>query len=134
MRVDIWTDGSCYPNPGPAGWAAILVSGDYRKELSGHLPDSTNIRAEITAAIEAVKSLKEKSVRAVIHTDSAYVKLAIEGMDRPRANLDLLAELKLAMVGHIVSVEWVRGHTGDLNNERCDQLAKEARLQKEMTT
>lgn len=93
----------------------------------GHLPDSTNIRAEITAAIEALRTLKSRSVRVAIHTDSAYVKLALEGMERPRTNLDLLAELAAVTVGHVVTVEWVRGHTGDPNNERADALAKQAR-------
>ena len=129
-RIDIWTDGSCQPNPGPGGWAAILTSDNHRKELYGRLDQSTNIRAEITAAIQALRALQGGPHQVLIHTDSEYVKRAIEGMKKPKANFDLLEELERVEGEHEISVEWVRGHTGDPNNERCDQLAVLARQTK----
>ena len=128
MRVDIWTDGSCWPNPGPGGWAAILESGEHRKEMSGPLPETTNIRAELTAVINALGALRGGPYRVIIHTDSQYVCGAIDGMQNPKANLDLLEELERAETGHLITADWLRGHTGNANNERCDQLALEARL------
>ncbi len=124
MQIEIWTDGSCQPNPGPGGWAVVMMSGAYRKELHGGLPQTTNIRAELTAAIEALKSLRDGPHEVIFHTDSEYVRGAVEGMKKPKANMDLLKEFSALVARHSCSVKWVRGHTGDRNNERCDYLAK----------
>ena len=124
MRVDIWTDGSCSPNPGNGGWAAILESDERRKEIMGSLSETTNIRAEITAAIMALKALKDGPHEVLFHTDSDYVRGAIEGMKKAKANLDLIAEIDELKSHHQVTVIWTKGHANDKNNNRCDALAK----------
>ena len=126
MRIDIYTDGSASPNDGTGvgGWAAILIAGDHRKEIYGRLLVATNNIAELTAAIEGLKSLKGNHHHVVIHTDSQYVMLAIQGIKHPTANFELLREFHSLKQRHIVEGSWIRGHTGQIENERCDQLAR----------
>lgn len=128
MIVHIWTDGSCWPNPGPGGWAAVLEAGSARKELSGSQHQSTNIRCELIAAIEALKALKGGPHEVIFHTDSEYVCRAIEGMKKPKANFDLIEEFSALKSRHTVKSHWIKGHAGNLNNERCDTLAMQARV------
>lgn len=136
-QVDIFTDGACKGNPGPGGWAAILRSGGHEKELVGGEPDTTNNRMEMTAVLRGLQALKEPCT-VTIHTDSRYV---IDGMTqwifgwqkrgwvnaakKPVANEDLWRELIAAVGPHKVSWEWVKGHSGHPENERCDTLASE---------
>ncbi|MBW8268104.1 ribonuclease HI [Caldovatus aquaticus] len=137
--VEVWTDGGCSPNPGPGGWAAILVSGPHRKELSGAEPHSTNNRMELTAAIAALEALKGPC-RVVLHTDSEYLRNGITrwvkdwlrngwrtASRQPVANRELWQRLLDAAARHEVAWRWVRGHAGDPMNERADRLATEAR-------
>ena len=138
--VEIWTDGGCKPNPGPGGWAAILRYGDAEKELSGGEAETTNNRMELTAAAEALEALK-KPCRVVLNTDSQYVRNGItrwvQGWVRnnwknsakdPVANYALWQRLLAAAKPHEIDWRWVRGHAGDVMNERADKLATEARL------
>ncbi|WP_448581506.1 ribonuclease HI [Thermaurantiacus sp.] len=137
-RVDIATDGACRGNPGPGGWAAILVAGSREKILTGHAPSTTNNRMELTAALEALRALtKPADVR--LETDSRYL---VEGMTRwlpawqrngwrtadrkPVANIDLWQALAEAAAPHRIRWEWVRGHAGHPLNERADALANAA--------
>ena len=138
-QVEIWTDGGCRPNPGPGGWAAILRFRGVEKELSGRDPATTNNRMELTAAAAALEALKRPS-KVVVHTDSEYVKNGITrwmtawvrknwrgaGGD-PVKNMDLWQRLLAAEKPHDVEWKWVRGHGGDVMNERADQLATAAR-------
>ena len=137
--VEIWTDGGCKPNPGPGGWAAVLRYGGHERELSGADPATTNNRMELTAAAEALSSLK-RPCRVVLHTDSEYVRNGItrwhQGWVRrrwrnaagdPVANMDLWQRLLAAAAAHEVDWRWVRGHAGDPMNERADRLATAAR-------
>ena len=137
--VEIWTDGGCKPNPGPGGWAAVLRFGAAERELSGAEPRTTNNQMELTAAIMALEALR-RPCRVVVHTDSEYVR---NGMERwvkgwvrnswrnaakaPVANMELWQRLLAAAKPHEVEWRWVRGHAGDLMNERADRLATEAR-------
>ena len=136
---EIWTDGGCKPNPGPGGWAAVLRYGGHERELSGADPATTNNRMELTAATEALSSLK-RPCRVVLHTDSEYVRNGItrwhQGWVRrrwrnaagdPVANMDLWQRLLAAAAAHEVDWRWVRGHAGDPMNERADRLATAAR-------
>lgn len=139
--VNIWTDGSCLGNPGPGGWAAVLArvlsSGQRRRELSGGATETTNNRMEITAAIEALTFLK-RSYRVQLHTDSELIvkTMTIWLPSRLRndwgsvANVDLWRKLHTISQDH--DVEWlhVRSHAGDSNNERCDELAKAAAMER----
>ncbi|PZW40838.1 ribonuclease HI [Humitalea rosea] len=137
--VEIWTDGGCKPNPGPGGWAAVLRSGTVVKELSGYHPATTNNRMELTAAAEALEALK-KPCRVVLHTDSEYVRNGItrwiQGWVRnnwrnaakaPVANYEMWQRLLAAAKPHQIEWKWVRGHNGDVMNERADVLATVAR-------
>lgn len=134
-KVRIWTDGSCWPNPGgKGGWAAVLVHDGTgsSKELSGHIPASTNNRAELTALIEALRALK-RPCHVFWTTDSEYAISCLNVKSpkqwRKAANKDLIQKLvgMIDTVGHVVVPEWVKGHDGHPENERCDQLALEAR-------
>lgn len=137
--VEIWTDGGSKPNPGPGGWAAILRFGEVERELSGYDAATTNNRMELTAAIMALEALK-RPCRVVLHTDSEYVRNGISrwinGWVRnnwrnaakdPVANMELWQRLLAAAKPHEVDWRWVRGHAGDVMNERADKLATAAR-------
>jgi ribonuclease HI len=138
FAVQIFTDGACSGNPGPGGWGAVLRSGDSEKELSGGEPDTTNNRMELMAAISALEALK-RPCRVELYTDSNYVKDGItrwihnwrrngwRTADRkPVKNADLWQRLDLLMGTHEVDWRWVRGHAGHVENERADQLARDA--------
>jgi len=128
-EVTIYTDGACVPNPGPGGWACILVFGKHRKELSGYVPaPTTNNRCEMGAVIEAFRSLKKPcNVRLV--ADSMVCVYTLESRNKKpkkRKNPDLVEKMLQALGRHELTMEYVRGHTGHPENERCDQLAGEA--------
>lgn len=137
-KVIIYTDGGCDPNPGPGGWAAILLDGKTSRELSGADPQTTNNRMELTAAIQALKALDTPS-EVMLFTDSQYLQRGIEewmpgwlrrnwrGTNGPVANQDLWKELLAAAKPHKVAWRWLRGHNGDLHNTRADALVHQAR-------
>jgi ribonuclease HI len=137
--VEVWTDGGCKPNPGPGGWAAILRFRGSEKELSGAEAATTNNRMELTAASAALEALK-RPCRVVLHTDSEYVKNGItrwhtgwvrknwrSSTGDPVKNMDLWKRLLAAAAQHKIEWRWVRGHAGDVMNERADALATAAR-------
>ncbi len=139
-RVEVWTDGGCKPNPGPGGWAALLRFGEVERELSGNALQTTNNRMELTAAAEALEALSRPCV-VMLHTDSEYVRNGVtrwstgwvrrnwrNASGDPVANMDLWRRVLDAARRHEVSWRWVRGHSGDENNERVDKLATAARL------
>ncbi|MBV9989698.1 MAG: ribonuclease HI [Alphaproteobacteria bacterium] len=136
--MDIFTDGACSGNPGPGGWGAILRAGAHEKELSGGEKLTTNNRMEMTAAIEALKSLK-KSSAVTIHTDSRYLmdgatqwmrKWKANGWKtsdkKPVKNDDLWRALEAAAAPHAVEWRWVKGHSDHVENARADALARGA--------
>lgn len=122
-KIEIWTDGSCVPNPGVGGWAAILKCNGQRKEISGRLPQSTSSRSELTAVIESLKAVKGVGHEITIYTDSTYTRLAIQGIKKAKVNQDLLEEITTLKNRHQVTVELVPAHNGVHENERCDELA-----------
>ena len=136
-RVIVHTDRACSGNPGPGGWGAILEFNGRTKELSGGVPDTTNNRMELTAAIEALRALKSPC-RVEIHTDSEYLQNGITkwihgwrkngwktAARKPVKNADLWQALAELIAKHQVSWHWVRGHSGHDLNERADELARE---------
>jgi ribonuclease HI len=136
--VDIYTDGACRGNPGPGGWAAILMSRGQERELSGADAATTNNRMEMLAVINALRALKRR-VRARVYTDSQYVRLGMtewlagwkargwRTADRKAVrNQDLWQQLDELATGHDLEWHWVKGHSGVPGNERCDQLANAA--------
>jgi ribonuclease HI len=135
-NVVIYTDGACSGNPGAGGWGAVLRCGDTEREISGGEAHSTNNRMEMMAAIEALNALKEPC-KVDIYTDSQYVKNGItewvknwqrngwkNAKKEPVKNADLWQALLAAVTPHDVSWHWVRGHNGDVGNERADTLAR----------
>lgn len=146
-RVDIYTDGACSGNPGPGGWAAILVSGGKEKELSGKANPTTNNRMELTAAIEGLKALK-RPCRVRLYSDSAYLVNAFTNgwlekwqknnwqtsKKEPVENRDLWETL--LELSKIHEIEWhkVKGHGDNEYNNRCDRLAVGARTNAQENT
>ena len=136
--IEIHTDGACLGNPGPGGWAALLRYNAHERELAGGEPDSTNNRMELTAAIMGLEALSEPC-QVMLQTDSQYVRQGITewlpnwirrgwktaGGD-PVKNRDLWERLHAAAGRHRVEWRWVKGHNGDPDNERVDQLARSA--------
>lgn len=134
--VKLFTDGACSGNPGPGGWGAILRFGEHEKELSGGEKNTTNNRMELTAVIEGLLALKTPCI-VELTTDSRYVA---DGIDKgwaqswkkngwrkadkkPALNPDLWDELLRLAEIHTLKINWIKGHAGHIENERCDQLA-----------
>jgi ribonuclease HI len=138
-KVRMYTDGSCKGNPGPGGWAAILICGEHEKRFSGSENNTTNNRMELKAIIEGMRALK-RPVKLEVVTDSQYVSKAInEGwLDRwqkkgwktagktPVKNQDLWEELLRLMQKHMVEFVWTKGHANDELNNEVDALAQKA--------
>jgi ribonuclease HI len=135
--VKAYTDGACSGNPGPGGWGVVLQFGDHERELKGGEGDTTNNRMELTAAIEALKALKEPC-HVALTTDSTYVKDGITkwlanwkrngwktAAKKPVKNQDLWQQLEDCVAQHTVEWLWVKGHSGHPENERADTLANE---------
>lgn len=142
--IHIYTDGACSPNPGNGGWAAVLLAPDidnYRKEISGAEANTTNNRMELKATIEALRALKY-SCTVQLYTDSKYIQNAfnqnwldkwqrngwVSSTRKPVANQDLWQELVKLTKFHIVTWHWVKGHSTNEENNRCDELAVQARI------
>ena len=136
--VEIYTDGACSGNPGPGGWGAVLRYQGVEKELLGGERETTNNRMEMLAAIHALEAIK-RPVRAIIHTDSTYLRDGITkwiyawkergwktAAKKSVKNVDLWQRLEAAMAPHEVEWLWVKGHAGHPENERADALARKA--------
>jgi len=137
-NVRLITDGSCLGNPGPGGWACILRYGQHKREMYGCEPQTTNNRMELTAAIEGLRTLKERCQVEII-TDSEYVKNGITtwihgwkrknwitSAKKPVVNRDLWEELDRLVSGHQAVWVWTKGHASHEDNNRCDELAQRA--------
>ena len=136
--VVMYTDGACSGNPGPGGWGTVMMSGRHRKEISGGERETTNNRMEMMAIIAGAEALK-RGCSVDIYTDSTYVmKGMTEWLDgwkkrgwrtaskQPVKNVDLWQRLERALDRHEVTWHWVRGHSGIPENERADELARNA--------
>ena len=136
-KIIVYTDGACSPNPGPGGWAAILRAGNHEKVLSGGEKRTTNNRMELTAALEALLTIKTSSQIEIV-TDSEYLQRGItewlpgwkkrnwQRKGGALANIDLWQALDAAISRHTVTWRWVRGHAGHAFNQRADELARQA--------
>ncbi|MEG0251774.1 MAG: ribonuclease HI [Christensenellaceae bacterium] len=136
-EVSIYCDGACSNNPGPGGWACVLIYKGNQKEFSGFFPETTNNRMELMAAIRGLMALKERC-RANVYTDSAYIHNAFEkgwiiswqnngwktAARKPVENQDLWKQLVNLSKGHVVKWYKVKGHSNDKFNNLCDELAK----------
>jgi ribonuclease HI len=138
-HVTLYTDGGCINNPGPGGYGVVLIYDSHRKELSGGFRKTTNNRMEIFAAIAGLEALKEPC-HVTLFSDSQYLVHAIQkgwarkwrangwrrSTKEKAINPDLWERLLKLCEIHDVQFQWVRGHAGHPENERCDQLAKGA--------
>ncbi|MEG1973266.1 MAG: ribonuclease HI [Oscillospiraceae bacterium] len=135
-KVTVYTDGSCKFNPGPGGWAAVLLYGENQKEISGGCLDTTNNKMELTAVIMALESLKEPC-QVEVFSDSKYVVDSVtkrwvyswqkndwrKSDKSPALNSELWKKLLPLLEKHEVKFNWVKGHAENALNERCDELA-----------
>jgi ribonuclease HI len=134
--VEIFTDGACRGNPGPGGYGAILKYGEVTKEISGCHKNTTNNRMELTAVIEALRQLKRPS-KVRVFSDSNYIikgmtewlprwirRKWINSQKQPVLNRDLWENLMKISRPHDIEWVWIKGHMGQKENERCDELAR----------
>ena len=137
-KVEIFTDGACRGNPGPGGYGSIIRTRDQQNEISGSAKNTTNNIMELTAAVVALKQLKEPC-EVVLTSDSQYLvkgmtqwikrwvkKGGLTAAKQPVKNKDIWLELNKLNKIHKISWKWVRGHQGHVENERCDLLANMA--------
>ncbi len=137
-ELTIYADGACSGNPGPGGWAAVLIYNGHEKELSGGERATTNNRMELTAVIQALSCLKEPCIVSV-YTDSQYITRAMnegwlkkwkaDGFTKKGGlkNAEMWRQLDALLQIHKVTFHWVKGHADDPYNERCDRLAVQER-------
>jgi len=136
--VDIYTDGACSGNPGPGGWGVVLLYLGHRRELSGGEAQTTNNRMEMMAVIAALEALK-RPCRMTIHTDSVYVMKGVTEWlpqwkkrnwltadKKPVKNVELWQRLEHLLAPHEARWRWVKGHSGVPENDRADELARQA--------
>ncbi len=136
-RVQLYTDGACSGNPGPGGWGVLMLWNDHEKELSEGEFETTNNRMELMAAIMGLEALK-RGVAVDLYTDSTYVRDGITkwihnwkkngwrtAAKKPVKNEDLWKRLDAALAPHDVEWHWVKGHAGNPENERADELARQ---------
>lgn len=137
-QITIYTDGAARGNPGPGGYGIVLMSGDYRKEISAGYKHTTNNRMELLAVIVALETLKIPGSDVTIYTDSKYVADAVtkgwvydwvKKRFKDKKNPDLWLRFLEIYKKHIVKFVWVKGHANNPLNERCDELAVAASMQ-----
>jgi ribonuclease HI len=143
--VILYTDGGALGNPGPGGFGAVLIYRGHRRELSGGFRLTTNNRMEIMAAIAGLRALRGRCI-VTVYTDSQYLANAMtrgwakrwraSGWKRNKTdralNPDLWQQLLDLCDRHAVTFSWVRGHAGTVENERCDQLSRQAALEPDL--
>ena len=138
FTIELYTDGAAKGNPGPGGYGVVLISGSYRKELSGGFSLTTNNRMELLAVIVGLEALKVPGSQVTVYSDSTYVVNAIEkgwlhkwqasGFKKVK-NVDLWLRFLNVWPKYCVRFVWIKGHAGHLENERCDALAVAAASQ-----
>ena len=135
MSVEIYTDGAAKGNPGNGGYGVVLLSGKHRKEISQGFKLTTNNRMELLAVIIGLESLKKEGESVIIYSDSKYVVDAVEkkwvfGWEKKnfnkKKNPDLWIRFLKIYRQHSVTFKWVKGHSNNIENDRCDLLAVEA--------
>lgn len=132
MQVVMFTDGAAKGNPGPGGYGTVLLFGPYRKELSEGFRHTTNNRMELLAVIKGLEALKKDGLDVLVYSDSKYVVDSVtkgwiwgwvKSGFKGKKNEDLWRRYLQAAKPHKVRFQWVKGHAGNPENERCDQLA-----------
>ena len=135
MSIKIYTDGAAKGNPGRGGYGIVLISGKHRKEVSQGFEKTTNNRMELLAVIVALESIKKPNAQVVVYSDSKYVVNAVEKKwlfswfnndFKKRKNPDLWRRFLVVYKKHQVKFIWVKGHSNNIENNRCDVLAVSA--------
>ena len=131
-QIIIYTDGAAKGNPGPGGFGVVMISGPHRKEISAGFAHTTNNRMELYSVIVALESIKKTGSDVIIYSDSKYVVDAVEqnwifgwqkkGFNKVK-NPDLWIRFIKIYNQHRIRFVWIKGHAGNIENERCDQLA-----------
>lgn len=138
--IEVYTDGACSGNPGPGGWGTIIIHQGIETEISGFEANTTNNRMELTAVIEGLSALKETSLPVTLYTDSQYIVNAnnqhwldnwqikgwINASKKPVANRDLWEQIISLNAKYHPTYIWVKGHSSNAYNNRCDALAVQA--------
>ena len=141
MKIKIYTDGACSGNPGPGGYGAVLLFKNHRKEIFGGFRKTTNNRMELLAVILSLEAIKTSGIPIVLYSDSSYVVNAVEKgwlfdwenkAFKKIKNPDLWKRFLVVFRKHSVSFVWVKGHDGNVENERCDKLAVLAYQKKQL--
>ena len=141
MKINIYTDGSAKGNPGKGGFGVILIAGKHYKEISQGFRNTTNNRMELLAVIVGLEHLKNNDSEVVVYSDSKYVVDSVEKKwvfqwekkhFKGKKNIDLWKRFLTIYKKHKVSLNWVKGHAGHPENERCDYLAVEASEQPQL--
>lgn len=141
--ITIFTDGAARGNPGPGGYGAVMISGQHRKELSQGYKHTTNNRMELLSVIVALETLKNAGSNVTIYSDSKYVVESVEKRwvfewekksFKKKKNPDLWIRFLEIYRKHNVIFIWVKGHANNVENERCDELAVEASMSKNLLT
>lgn len=123
-EMTIYTDGACSGNPGPGGWAFIILKdGEEVEAASGGEHATTNNRMEMMALYQALKRVGNTRKKLTVISDSQYVIKSMQGLFAKKKNQDLWALIDVIASQHDIEYKWVRGHTGDPHNEKCDSLA-----------
>ena len=137
--INIYTDGACKGNPGPGGWGALIINDKDKKEIYGGERETTNNRMELSAVIEALKYIDGQKCSLSIYTDSTYVLKGmsdwingwknnnwISSTKKPVKNKDLWQQLDILTKNLDIDWKWVKGHSGNIENDIADKLATEA--------
>ena len=128
-RIDIYTDGACSYNPGPAGLGVVLIYKGYKKEISKYIGEATNNIAELTAIKVGLESIKKshRNIPTVIYTDSQYCHGMFTKDWNPKKNVELISEIRTLLLDfRYLGFKWVKAHNGNQYNELADQLAVKA--------
>jgi ribonuclease HI len=125
--IQVWTDGACSGNPGPAGLGVVVIDGKQRTELSEYLGEGTNNIAELTAILRGLEAISDRSRPVVVYSDSSYSIDILTKAWKAKKNVELIGELR-ALCRQFSDLRFVKvaGHAGVVLNERCDQLARDA--------
>jgi len=140
-QITIYTDGAARGNPGPGGYGIVMLSGEFRKEMSDGYKHTTNNRMELLAVIVALETLKIPGSEVTIYTDSKYVADAVtkgwvfdwvKKRFKDKKNPDLWLRFLEVYKKHVVKFVWVKGHANNPLNERCDELAVAASMRPDL--
>ena len=140
--ITIYTDGAAKGNPGPGGYGVVMMAGSHRKELSEGFRLTTNNRMELLSVVVALETIKQEGHAVTIFSDSKYVVDAVEKgwvfawqkkNFKGKKNPDLWIRFLKIYTKHKVKFQWLKGHNGSIENERCDELAVAAASEKKLS-